>query len=298
MVACFRRKAFMFLALIASVSLRLAAAGAALPPAAPVSAAAANTMPNSSWQQTCPYSSDYDDEAERQLLDKTNTDRARLGLPPLKMDDGLVRAARAHAAAMAAQKHISHQFSGEPSLINRIAAVSDLHLERAGENVAVAANADEAHEALMASPPHRDNLLNPKFNVAGIGVFRQGHIIYVAQDFGMSIATPSPQEAVEMVAGAVEHLRTHSGLPQLQEVNDIGMQSNACVMAKADSLNAATPEPGTYLLRYTTMAPQTIPSEASEVIAKHAMRSFAVGTCYAQTRSYPNGAYWVVVEFY
>jgi hypothetical protein len=52
------------------------------------------------------------------------------------------------------------------------------------------------------------------------------------------------------------------------------------------------------MLRYTTMSPQAIPPEASEVIGKHAMKSFAVGACYARTRNYPNGAYWVVVEFY
>ena len=289
----------MFMALIASVSLHLAAAGAALPSSGAPLPAAANTVPNSSWQQVSPYDSpNYNDEAERELLEKANADRARAGLPPLKIDDGLVRAARAHAAEMAVQKSISHQFPGEPSLIDRIAAVSDLHLERVGENVAVASNADDAHEALMASPPHRDNLLSPKFNVAGIGVYRQGHVIYVAQDFGMSIRTYSLEEAAAMVSGAVEQLRMQSHVPQLQQVNDTGMQSNACAMAKADSLRAATPDPGTYMLRYTTMAPQSIPSEASEVIAKRAMRSFSVAACYARTQKYPNGAYWVVVEFY
>ena len=289
----------MFMALIASVSLHLAAAGAALPSSGAPLPAAANTVPNSSWQQVSPYDSpNYDDAAERELLEKANADRARAGLPPLKIDDGLVRAARAHAAEMAVQKSISHQFPGEPSLIDRIAAVSDLHLERAGENVAVASDPDDAHDALMASPPHRDNLLSPKFNVAGIGVFRQGHVIYVTQDFGMSMATYSSQQAVEMISSALEQMRMQARLPQLQQVNDIGMQSNACAMANADSLRAATTDPGTYLLRYTTMAPQTIPTEASEVIANHAMRSFAVGTCYARTQHYPNGAYWVVVEFY
>lgn len=287
----------MFLALIASVSLHLAAAGAALP--AGSGSARANTTPNSSWQQVSARdSASYDEDAERELLEKANADRTRAGLPPLRMDDGLVRAARAHAAEMAAQKHISHQFSGEPSLINRIAAVSDLHLERAGENVAEAANADDAHEALMASPPHRDNLLSANFNVVGIGVFRSGHVIYVAQDFGTSMAMYSAQQAAQMVAAAIEQSRMRAHLLQLELVDHVGVQSSACAMATADSLHAATPDPGVYMLRYTTMAPQAIPSEASEVISKRAMRSFAVGACYARTHNYPNGAYWVVVEFY
>src|SRR5437763_8866603 len=282
----------MFLALIASIPLHLAAAGAALP-------AAADTAPNSSWQQVSPYDSpNYDSQAERDLLEKANSDRARAGLPLLRMDAGLVRAARAHAAEMAAQKHISHQFSGEPSPSDRIAALSSLHLEHTGENVAMAPNVDQAHEGLMASPPHRDNLLSPKFNVAGFGVFRQGHMLYVAQDFGLSMATYSVQQAQELVAASVEQLRAQAKMPRLQRVNDGEIQSSACAMAQADSLSAATPPPGAYMLRYTSMKPETLPSAISKVIAQRGLRTYSAGTCYARTQKYPNGAYWVVLVFY
>ncbi|PYV51052.1 MAG: hypothetical protein DMG92_05630 [Acidobacteria bacterium] len=282
----------MFLALIASIPLHLAAAGAALP-------AAANTAPNSSWQQVSPYDSpNYDSQAERDLLEKANSDRARAGLPLLRMDAGLVRAARAHAAEMAAQKHISHQFSGEPSPSDRIAALSSLHLERTGENVAVAPNVDDAHEALMASRPHRDNLLSPKFNVAGFGVFRQGHMLYVAQDFGLSMAIYSVQQAKELVSTSVEKLRAQAKMPQLKRINDSDLQSSACAMAKADSLSAATPPAGAYMLRYSSMKPESLPSEISKVIARRGLHTYSAGTCYARTQRYPNGAYWVVLVFY
>ncbi len=283
----------MFLALIASATLHLAVARAALP------AAGADTSPNSSWQQVSPYDApNFDLQAERQLLDKANADRARAGLSPLKMDEGLVRAARAHAATMAARKHISHQFSGEPSPSDRITAVSDLHLERMGENVAVAPNVEDAHDALMASPPHRDNLLSPKFNVAGFGVFRQGHVLYVAQDFGLSMATYSVQQAQELVSASVEKLRSQAKMPQLKRVNDSDVQSSACAMAKADSLSAASPPPGAYMLRYTSMQPESLPAEISKVIAHRGLHTYSAGTCYARTKRYPSGAYWVVLEFY
>ena len=283
----------MFLALIASIHLQLAVAGAGLPAAAP------DTAPNSSWQQVSPYESpNYDAGAERDLLNKANADRAQAGLPPLKMDEGLVRAARTHAAAMAAQKHISHQFSGEPSPSDRIAAVSNLHLELMGENVAVAPNVEDAHDALMASPPHRDNLLSPKFNVAGFAVFRQGHVLYVAQDFGLSMATYSVQQAQELVSASVEKLRSQAKMPQLKRVNDSNVQSNACAMAKADSLSAASPPPGAYMLRYTIMQPESLPAEISKVIAHRGLHTYSAGTCYARTKRYPSGAYWVVLEFY
>jgi uncharacterized protein YkwD len=102
----------------------------------------------------------YDTEAERQLLDMANRERAKAGLPPLQKDEGLTQAARAHATAMAAQQKLSHQLSGEPNLEHRLAANTKTQLDQAGENVAFAPSVDQAQDSLMHSPPHRANLLN------------------------------------------------------------------------------------------------------------------------------------------
>ncbi|HKR85471.1 MAG TPA: hypothetical protein VJS37_15025, partial [Terriglobales bacterium] len=76
----------MFWPLITVISLRLAA-GAAMP-----KAAAADTAPQSSWQQVAPGSAPaFEADAEHQLLQLANAERARAGLGPLKMDDGMVR---------------------------------------------------------------------------------------------------------------------------------------------------------------------------------------------------------------
>lgn len=282
----------MFLALITAISLHLAP-GAALPAAAP------DIAPQSSWQQVAPDSAPvFELDAEHQLLDLANADRARAGLAPLKMDDGLVRAARAHAVKMAAQAQLSHQFSGEPALSDRISATSALHLDREGENVASAPDPEDAHRALMSSPPHRDNLLNPKFNVAGIGVVRRGAQLYVAQDFGDSIATVSVQRAEELVAESVEQLRAQAHMPRLSRVSNGSTQASACAMAQADSLSAAAPPNGAYMLRYTSMQPDKLPSNISKVIAQRGLKTYSAGTCYARTQKYPNGAYWVVLIFY
>jgi len=227
-----------------------------------------------------------------------NTERTRAGLAPLKMDEGLVRAARAHAIKMAAQQQLSHQFSGEPSLADRISANSTLHLDREGENVAAAPDAENAHRALMASPPHRDNLLSPNFNVAGIGVVRKGTRLFVAQDFGDSIATVSIQKAEELVAESVEELREQAHMPRLARVSNGSTEASACAMAQADSLSAAAPPSGAYMLRYTSMQPERLPSNISKVIAQRGLKTYSAGTCYARTQKYPNGAYWVVLIFY
>src|SRR5215472_3475930 len=198
----------------------------------------ADASPKASWQQVAPdetssQMASYDHQAEQQLLILANHDRTSRGLPPLKMDEGLVRAARAHAAEMASKNQLSHQFPGEPALLLRLAAMSPVHLNRAGENVALAANPEEAHQALMASPPHRDNLLNAEFNVAGFGVFRRGHMLYVAQDFGSSAPSYSVQQAQDMVSASVEQLRHQMKMPRLERVDSRSTQSSACAMAQA-----------------------------------------------------------------
>jgi uncharacterized protein YkwD len=280
----------MFWALITVISLHLAAGGAPSHPAPDKTPANSLVVPSDS--------STSDLQAERQLLEMANAERAHAGLAPLKMDDSLVRAARAHAAEMASQNQLSHQFSGEPSLPQRLAASSTLRLEREGENVAMAGNADQAHQALMSSPPHRDNLLSPNFNVAGFGVFRSGHMLYVAQDFGSSLPSYSVRQAEELVSASVEQLRAQAKMPRLQRVDSGSIQTSACAMAQADSLNAAAPPPGAYMLRYTSMTPEALPVGISKVIAARGLHTYSAGTCYSKTQKYPGGAYWVVLVFY
>jgi len=284
----------MFRALIAAILLCLAADSVPSWAATP-----ADVAPKGSDSKVyVAQSLSYDREAERQLLELANSERTHAGLPALKLDDGLVHAARNHAAEMALQKKLSHQFSGEPSLVERIGANSPLHLNRAGENVAVAPNAEDAHAGLMASPPHRDNLLSRNFNVAGFGVFRSGHWLYVTQDFGSSTAAYSVQQAQDLVSTSVEQLRTQVRMPRLQRVENRYVQTSACAMAQADSLNGAEPPSGAYMLRYTSMQPETLPANVSKIIAQRGLRTYSAGTCYARTQKYPNGAYWVVLVFY
>src|SRR5215471_17746483 len=268
----------MFWALTTVICLYLAAGIAPLK-----AATAADAVPKNSYARAA-----YDNQAEKQLLENANRDRARAGLSPLTMDEGLSRAARVHAAKMAAQEQLSHQFLDEASLIERLSANSPLHLERAGENVAVAPTADDAHRALMSSPPHRDNLLNKDFNVAGIGVVRKGAQIYVAQDFGASLATYSVKQAEELVSASVEQLRAQSNMPRLERVSNRGMETSACAMAQADSLNATSPPPGAYMLRYTSLTPAALPAGISKVIAQRGLHTYSAGTCYARTAKYPN----------
>ena len=248
-----------------------------------------------SAQQPSPNnSSPYDAEAERELFDLANQARAQAGVAPMQMDDGLTQAARRHAAEMAQQQQLSHQFPGEPSLAQRLAANCNLLLDQAGENVSVAGSVEQSHQGLMHSPPHRENLLNPAYNVAGFGVVRAGQSLYVAQDFGHSLPAYSPRQAGSLVSGSIARMRREANLPQLQWMDSDAAQSAACSMARTDSLKTASAR-GSYMVRYTTTQPETLPAAAAKAIQDRGVHTFSVGTCYARTNSYPNGAYWVTL---
>jgi len=254
-----------------------------------------NVLNVASAQQPSPNNApQYDAEAERALFNLANQARAQAGVAPLQVDDGLTQAARAHAAAMAAQHELSHQFAEEPSLVQRLAANCSLHLDRAGENVSAADSVEQSHQGLMHSPPHRENLLNPGYNVAGFGVVRAGSALYVTQDFAHSLPAYSPRQAGGLVTGSIARLRRESNLPQLQWVDSDAAENAACSMAHADSLKSVAAR-GSYVVRYTTEQPESLPDAAAKAIENRAVHTFSVGTCYARTSTYPNGVYWVTL---
>jgi uncharacterized protein YkwD len=128
--------------------------------------------------------------AEQQLLELANQRRREAGAPPLRIDATLSNAARAHGRLMVDRQELSHQFEGEPSLMPRL-LVTGLRLDRVGENVAYNASVDKAFEALMQSPPHRRNLLDPSYNSAGFAAFWSNGRLYVVQDFARQLPSVS-----------------------------------------------------------------------------------------------------------
>ena len=241
----------------------------------------------------------YDFQTEEQLLTLANQARRKAGAPPLKIDEGLSQAARIHAQAMREARRLSHQFDGEPSLPQRLAATTQLQLEQEGENVALDYDAERGHEHLMLSPPHRANLLNPAYNVVGLGVIRNGDRLYIVQDFGTALPKYSPVQVKEHVADAVNQTRRHSRRPQLQRRDWLGADDAACSMAQADKLHTAPVlklAESFNVLTYTSLHPETLPAGTARVVTGRNLRSYSVGACYGRTETYPTGTYWVVLS--
>src|SRR5882762_9346646 len=103
-------------------------------------------QPTPQSNSTAGSSSGEDSAAENELLEAANESRELAGVPPLRMDESLREAAKAHARRMVESERLEHQLSGELSLLERIALVGPpvsplkgaLKIDRAGENIAYA----------------------------------------------------------------------------------------------------------------------------------------------------------------
>jgi uncharacterized protein YkwD len=239
-----------------------------------------------------------DSQGEQILLEMANQARAQAGAPALRLDAGLCRAARAHAEAMLAAHQLSHQFDGEPSLPQRLAAATSTQLDQEGENVAYDFDAENGHKHLMLSAPHRANLLNAGYNVVGLAAIRGDGRLYIVQDFGHALPAYSVAQIRERIAGALAQSRRQAKQTDLVRRDLPEMDDAACSMAKADKLGTS---PISQLgqrftvLTYTSLHPEVLPGNAGQAVSAATLHNFAVGACYARTASYPTGVYWVVV---
>ena len=113
-----------------------------------------------------PLSANADQAAA--LLAMVNQARASEQSPTLERDATLDGIAERHAQAMRKQKRIAHD-AGDGDPRSRVEG-AQLSILATGENVAHALDVTRAHRALWASPSHRENLLQPRFDKIGIGI--------------------------------------------------------------------------------------------------------------------------------
>lgn len=120
---------------------------------------------------------------EAALLNLLNGERATYGLTPFTLDSRLVDLARRHSADMVARAYFSHTNPDGLDPFQRMAAAGISYLD-AAENIAWGPDVAWAHNALMNSPGHRANILNPNLHRIGIGIVpKDGQNIMVTQAF-------------------------------------------------------------------------------------------------------------------
>jgi uncharacterized protein YkwD len=122
---------------------------------------------------------------EIELFNLANRDRIAHGLPPLQLDHQLLEVARVRAAAQTNQSSLSHMDSAGQLAFVRLIADADVGYRLVGENLARVSTpphtaAERAEAALMNSPAHRANILEPSFDtlVVGTAVDASGQIVF------------------------------------------------------------------------------------------------------------------------
>ena len=116
--------------------------------------------------------------ARSALLCLLNAERGKRGIRPLAEHPRLQAAALAHARWMVRNRYFSHYRPGGPDLVTRLRKVDYIPPSGpwlVGENIGYglprrSSPADQVR-LWMASPTHRANILNPRFQAAGLGIF-------------------------------------------------------------------------------------------------------------------------------
>ncbi|MCZ2497615.1 hypothetical protein GN316_12680 [Xylophilus sp. Kf1] len=112
-------------------------------------------------------------ELEAAMLVLVNAERERVGSRPLAADPDTVHVARAHGRDMFARGYFAHETPEGASPFDRL-RTAGIRYRTAGENLALSPTLKSAHEGLMKSPGHRENILNPAFGRLGIGIVDGG----------------------------------------------------------------------------------------------------------------------------
>jgi uncharacterized protein YkwD len=124
--------------------------------------------------------------AEQQFIDRINTERTSRHLNALVPDLRLTKTARGHSQEMCDRDYFDHQSptAGITTPMDRyLRALSADSVTPAGslmvgENIYYCSqfdstyNVDYAHKALMNSPGHRANILEPRYTKIGVGIYQ------------------------------------------------------------------------------------------------------------------------------
>ncbi len=108
------------------------------------------------------------EDAETEMLRLVNEERALRGLHELEMDESIREVSRMHSVDMFQRGYFSHVDPQGNTFFDRMVD-GGITFTIAGENLAMAPTVSIAHQGLMDSPGHRENILRPEFRRIGIG---------------------------------------------------------------------------------------------------------------------------------
>jgi uncharacterized protein YkwD len=234
---------------------------------------------------------------ELKLFNLINQEREKAGLLKFQWNADLAKSARAHAQLLAERQHLSHQFTGEPVLSDRVGATG-LRFDAAAENVASGAEVEDTHVALMNSPGHRANILNAKFNAAGLAVVPHGARVYVAQNFAHVLPVYSETQFRREVVAAVNKLRQGKGIGAILVRADTALRDAACAENPNLRRLIRTLPGATDLAVFTSSVPDRLPENLDKAVSDATLRRMNIGVCFRPGPEHGYASFSVVAAFY
>lgn len=245
------------------------------------------------------------DEQTAKVLAMLNDERTKAGLEALKYDSRIDGAAAMHVAEYIKNKEISDQFEGEPSLVERL-RFAEIICVAAGEIMIKAARLDQVPELLKRQDVQKV-LLDPAYLTVGMAAVWDGPALYIVANLARPLRALSTEEVENLVVDAVQQARADGNLTPFKVVPLPQLRELACNMAKKDSLKVMPVNPymrynaapsQIHNLAFTAGDPRNLPAGVKDVGSDPKLNSVSVGVCFASSRTYPDGTYWVALMMY
>jgi uncharacterized protein YkwD len=236
-------------------------------------------------------------QREQQLFDLVNREREKAGMARLEWNDRLAQAALAHSRLQAENRDLSHQFSGEPILQERVGATT-LRFNSVAENVAAAPDVDTAHSALMKSPGHRANILHQDYNSIGISIVERDHELFITQDFAHALVSYTEKQFRDSVVAGFNQARRFRKLPPVDVVADPRLRKAACSQDMHPDTMIQNMPGVSGLVVFTLSEPGALPDDMRKFTADKNLQRMNLGVCLQTGGVTGFSKFWVVAAFY
>jgi hypothetical protein len=255
----------------------------------------------------CNAGAQNDPAAEQQFFALMNDVRASAGLPLLKPDLHVKESASLHLSQFVNNRRISSLFAGERALQERLQSAGVL-CGAASEIMAMAPDLNRPIEQLIGDDAKK-TILDPRLTIADVAAVKSGNMWFVVADLIQPQQGLSIEEVEKLILTSVHDLRRAKGLRPLKGFWSKRLRAAAGEMAKKDSLNVEIPDapdasfmgsdrPYARAFAYTSFNPKELPQSIVAMPDDPKINTIAVGACFAKSKTYPNGMYWIVIQLY
>jgi uncharacterized protein YkwD len=237
------------------------------------------------------------EEIENELFDLINRERAKQGISLLQISMSLIPLARSHSQDMAVRSDLTH-ISRDGKTFSQRLQEAGLFFKGTGENIAFSQSflPEAIHNSFMRSKGHRENILDPRFDTIGIGVFyNKDKGYYITQDFLTSLEAKSENEFREMLEKQINARRAQKGLPPiplLEELNRLASEFSL-KRAKGEPLPEFPDQYGEILYLFISTPLLEIENNDMERILNPATTRAGIGIYFNREEKNPGGTYFI-----